>query len=101
METINMTKLTVVAKVVAKKESVETVKSALLKIIEPTRQEDGCIEYFLHQDNDNPTVFIFYENWKSDGDLEKHMKTAHFNSLMATIGGIAEEIVINKLTQLA
>ena len=40
-----MSKLVVVAKVVAKKEFLSSVKIALLKLIAPTRNEEGCIEY--------------------------------------------------------
>jgi len=46
-----VSKITVVAKVVAKKVDVEAVKTELLKLILPTRKEGGCIEYRLHQDN--------------------------------------------------
>lgn len=95
-----MSKLTVVAKIVAQKESVENVKSELFKIIAPTRKEDGCITYNLFQDNENPAVFVFIENWESEGHLEKHMNTAHFKDLVAAIGGITEETTINKLFQL-
>jgi quinol monooxygenase YgiN len=97
---VNVPKVTVVAKIVAKKESVEDLQRELLKIIEPTRKEDGCIDYNLHQDNDNPAVFIFYENWKSAEALEAHMNTAHFKGLVAAVGGITEEMVVHKLTQL-
>lgn len=96
-----MSKLTVVAKIVAKKELVTIVKGELLKLIEPTRKEDGCIEYKLYQDNDNSAVFVFYENWESADHLEKHMNTAHFKGFVAAIGGMTEELAINKLTQLA
>ena len=95
-----MSKLTVVAKIVAKDASLEDVKLELLKIIEPTRKEAGCIDYYLHQDNENPNVFVFYENWKNESELNKHMETEHFKALVAAIGGITEEISIQKLTQL-
>lgn len=95
-----MSKLSVIAKVVAKKESVELVKRELLNIIEPTRNEDGCIGYFLHQDNENPALFMLYENWKSEEKLDDHMNTVHFKALVAAISGITEELTINKLTQL-
>jgi len=36
-------KLTIVARILAKEEKRELVKSELLKLIEPTRTEDGCI----------------------------------------------------------
>ena len=44
-----MSKITVVAKVVAKKVAVAAVKTELLKLIIPTKNESGCIDYRLHQ----------------------------------------------------
>ncbi len=96
-----MPKLTVVGKVVAKNESIELVKSELLKLIEPTRKEDGCIEYKLHQDNEAPTVFIFYETWESTDSLEKHMNTDHFKNFVSVVGSLVEEIAIHKMTTIA
>ena len=96
-----MPKLTAVAKVVAKNESVEIVKSELLKLIEPTRKEEGCIEYMLHQDNEAPAVFVFYETWESPACLEKHMNTDHFKSFVSVVGSLVEEIAIHKMTKIA
>lgn len=93
-----MPELTVVAKVVAKKGFVESVRSELLKLVVPTRKEDGCIEYRLHQDNDNPAVFVFYENWESTACLEKHMGSDHFKSYVSAIDGMIEAKVVHKLT---
>lgn len=93
-----MPELTVVAKVVAKKGFVESVRSELLKLVVPTRKEDGCIEYRLHQDNDNPAVFIFYENWESAACLEKHMISDHFKAYVNAIDGMIEEKTVNKMS---
>jgi quinol monooxygenase YgiN len=93
-----MSKLTVVAKIVAKKESVESVKSELLKLIAPTRKENGCIDYRLHQDNNDPAVFIFYENWESAACLEKHISTDHYKAYVKAVDCLIEEKVINKMT---
>jgi quinol monooxygenase YgiN len=92
--------LTVIAKVVAKKGSEEAVKAELLKVIEPTRLEEGCIGYFLHQDLADPAQFIFYENWINDEYLDRHMDTEHFRHLVNAISGITEEIAINRLARL-
>jgi len=62
---------------------VATVKSELLKLIGPTRNEDGCIDYNLYQDNDNSAVFVFHENWESADHLEAHMK---YDSLQGFCG---------------
>ena len=55
-----MANLTIVAHVIAKPESVELVKAELKKLIPITRQEEGCLQYDLHRDNDDPNHFLFY-----------------------------------------
>lgn len=97
---MTMSKLTVIAKVVAKRVSVEAVKAELLKLIEPTRKENGCIEYVLHQDNEDPTVFIFYENWESAACLEKHTNSDHFKKYVSAVDGLIDEKVVNKMTRI-
>lgn len=93
-----MSNLTVVAKVVAKKEFAESVKSELLKLIKPTRNEQGCIEYKLHQDNEDAAVFVFYETWENLACLESHMNTRHFKDYVSAVAGMLEEKVVHKMT---
>lgn len=95
-----MSRLTVVAKLVAKKESVEIVKSELLKLVAPTRGEEGCIDYNLHQDNDHPALFIFYENWESAACLEKHINSDHYKAYAGAVAGLIEEKVVHKMTRI-
>jgi len=71
-------KLKIIAQILAKTEKRELVKSEFLKLIAPTHLEEGCIEYNMYQDNENPNLFIFIENWESEELLQKHMKTEHF-----------------------
>lgn len=68
-----MSKLTIVAPLYAKKDQIELLKSELHKLIEITRNEEGCLNYDLHQDNENPTHFLFFENWESRDLWQKHM----------------------------
>ena len=93
-----MSKLTVVARLVAKKDCVAAVKAELLKLIAPTRKENGCIDYNLHQDNDNPAVFIFCETWESPACLEAHLKTVHFNRYLLAVNDMIEEKIVHKMT---
>jgi quinol monooxygenase YgiN len=96
-----MSVVTVVAKLVVRKDAVETVKAELFKLIEPTRQEAGCIEYRLHQDNDDPKVFIFYENWQSMASLERHITSNHFQAYVAAVDGMIEEKSVRKMSCIA
>jgi len=95
-----VSKITVVAKVVAKKVAVGAVKTELLKLIVPTRKESGCIEYRLHQDNQDPAVFIFYENWEDAASLEKHINTDHYKAYVRAVSEMIDEKVVNKMTMI-
>ena len=68
-----MTNLTIVANIHAKADRVELIKAELQKLIGITRTEEGCIQYDLHQDNENPAHFMFFENWESRELWQKHM----------------------------
>ena len=96
-----MSIVTVVAKLIVHEAAVENVKTELLKLIEPTRIEEGCIEYRLHQDNDDPKVFIFFEMWENLACLEQHMTTPHFNSYIAAVEGMIAEKAVHKMTRIA
>jgi quinol monooxygenase YgiN len=58
-----MAKLTIVAKTITKADKIDLVKAELLKLIDTTRAEEGCINYDLHQDKENPGSFesIFHD----------------------------------------
>ena len=95
-----MSMLTVVAKVVAKKDSIEDVKAELLKLVAPTRKENGCVEYRLHQDQEDPAVFVFYENWENAACLEQHMNSPHFKHYIAAVDGLIAEKAVHPMTAL-
>lgn len=95
-----MSNVTVVAKFVVRQESVVAAKTELLKLIVPTRKESGCIEYNLHQDNDDPAVFIFHETWASAAHLTKHMDSANFKTFISSVEGMVEEIAVHKMTRI-
>jgi quinol monooxygenase YgiN len=96
-----MAKLTIVAKIKAKADKVDLVKAELLKLIDITRAEEGCINYDLHLDNENPTHFLFYENWESRELWQTHMDNQHLKDYMAATEGAVEEFTVNEMTQIA
>lgn len=79
------TALHVVARVIARPETVDTLRSVLSALIEPTRKEPGCIAYHLLENRSDPTDFTFVEIW-SDGDaLDAHLQTEHFLAAAALL----------------
>ena len=95
-----MSKLVVVAKVVAKKEFLSSVKSSLMNLIAPTRQEEGCIDYILHQENEDPLVFVFYETWENLASLENHLQSDHYKAHAQAVHGMIEDKEVFKMTRL-
>ena len=69
--------LTVVAEMQAKPGKEDDLRRAVLALIEPTRQEDGCIQYDLHVHSADPARVVFYENWTSQEHLNRHAASAH------------------------
>ena len=74
--------ITVLALVKAKEGMEETVREELLSLVNPTRTESGCMNYDLHQATDDKSKFMFYENWRSMEDLEKHLQTPNLKTFI-------------------
>jgi quinol monooxygenase YgiN len=61
------------------------LRAALTGLLAPTRAEVGCINYDLHTASDDPSKFLFFENWASKAHHEAHDKTPHIQNLRACI----------------
>jgi quinol monooxygenase YgiN len=81
-------RITVLALAKAKEGMEETVREELLSLVNPTRSEPGCINYDLHQAADEKSLFMFYENWKSMDDLEKHRERPHMKAFKQKASGL-------------
>lgn len=93
-----MSKLTIVANIKANKDKIDLVKTELLKLIDITRAEAGCINYDLHQDNENPAHFLFFENWESRELWQTHMNAPHLAAYMQATDGAVEEFTLNEMS---
>jgi quinol monooxygenase YgiN len=93
-------KLLIVARIEANSDKIELVKAELRKLIEPTVKEAGCIQYDLHQDNENPAVFLFYENWESRELWQEHMNNTHLAEYMKATEGAVAAFTLNEMTKL-
>lgn len=72
-----MSDVDVVAVIQAKPGSEAQVRRALEDLVPPTRAEEGCISYDLKVAIGQPGVFVTVEKWRSQDDLDQHMKSAH------------------------
>ncbi|MEP0302803.1 MAG: putative quinol monooxygenase [Maribacter dokdonensis] len=92
--------LTLVVHILVKEAYREEIKAELLKLISPTRGEEGCIAYDLHQDNDNPNLFLFHEKWVNQEYLTKHSQSDHIAAYRIISKDKLESVTAYKMTEL-
>lgn len=93
--------LTLVVFMTAKPGKEEELGRRLTALIEPTRAEAGCITYDLHRSNTNPAVWMFYENWIDQTDLDLHFETEHLKQFLNTTHEVLEkDMEIHALTMM-
>lgn len=66
-----------VAKIRLKPDGFEAFCACVAALAGPTRAEEGCLFYEFYQSDEDPTVCYFVEEWRSQEDLEQHLKTLH------------------------
>jgi len=77
--------VTVVATFQARPGKETELKNALIGLVAPTRKEAGCLNYDLHISPDDPTKFLFHENWTSQAHLDAHLKSPHIATLLPRV----------------
>ncbi len=55
----------------------------LRSLIEPTRVETGCISCGLYKDLHDPSIIIWVEEWNTQDDLERHLRSPHYKKILA------------------
>lgn len=93
-----MSKLTIVANIIANEDKIDLVKAELEKLIPITRAEEGCIQYDLHQDNEHPAHFMFFEKWENRDLWQTHMSNQHLADYMVATEGAVSVFTVNEMT---
>lgn len=69
--------VTVIVRLRAKTGMEGRVRQELYNLLRPTRAEKGCLNYDMHEAPNDPSLFLFHENWASEEDLKRHFEAAH------------------------
>jgi quinol monooxygenase YgiN len=81
---INATRISV--KPEKKKELYQTI----LPLLDPIRQEKGCLTCNFFLDAGDSCESLLLAEWESESDLKEHLHSAHFGLLSAAISVLAE-----------
>ncbi|MFY9173896.1 MAG: putative quinol monooxygenase [Peptococcia bacterium] len=89
----------IVVKVTVKPGKAEDFKNIAAELVAETRKEEGCISYQLFQDNQNPDLLFFIEEWTNGEALNAHRETKHFKDCGAKLPDLlAKDMEINRCT---
>lgn len=80
-----MAELTNVAHLTAKPGRSQDLGDELLQLVAPSRKEEGCLRYEIHQSNDVPDVWMVLEDWRHYSDFKLHMSTDYVQAFMAKV----------------
>ena len=71
-----------------KEKELEDVLKAMFPYV---RNEPGVLTYNLHQAENSPGTFMFYERYKDKQAFDAHASTAHFQELNRNLDGLLTE----------
>jgi len=75
----------VVAKLKAKSGEESKMADALKAMVAKVEKEEGTLIYTLHQAQNDPTQFLFYEKYSDSEALKAHSSTPYFKELFGTL----------------
>jgi quinol monooxygenase YgiN len=82
--------LIVVATFKARRGQEAALCAALTALIEPAREEEGCLNYDLHVALDNKGHFMFHQSWISKAHLDAHLSHPPIQNLIPKLEKLCE-----------
>ena len=77
--------INVIAQFSVKSENIPQFLAKCQELIKHTRQEAGCVSYELQKNTEQANHYVFLEQWKSKADVEQHLTTPHFTSIVPVL----------------
>ncbi|MBW2442096.1 MAG: antibiotic biosynthesis monooxygenase [Deltaproteobacteria bacterium] len=75
----------VVAKLKARSGEESKMADALRAMVSKVEKEEGTLVYTLHQAQNDPAQFLFYEKYADGEALKAHSSTPYFKELFGTL----------------
>lgn len=86
--------VTNLAYLTAKEGKSEQLGQKLKQLLQPSREEAGCLRYDLHQSSTDLNQWFFYEVWRSQEDLDRHFQQLHMQDFMEAAPALLNEPIL-------
>lgn len=87
---INLDSIVIMSVLTSKPGMKDNLNKVLQQMVAPSRKEEGCITYDLHQSLDDPGTFTFYEVWESDKAIQAHIVSEHYKAYKEHVDELVE-----------
>jgi quinol monooxygenase YgiN len=72
---------TLVARMTTRDGEQDRAEELIRRLGEASRQEPGVIHYIAHRDQEDPRVFLIYEQYRDESAFAEHGQTDHFKEI--------------------
>ncbi len=81
----------VVAKNQVKPDKIQEFMDLCKNLVEESLKEEGCIEYGVYQEVENPGILTMLEEWKDKKSLDEHLNSNHFKEIFPLLSKFLEK----------
>lgn len=78
-------------RMIVRPEKRDVLLATIRGMLEPARVERGCLSYRFYQDVEDRNVFVLLEEWATQEDLDRHIRTDNQRQLLALVDLLGEE----------
>jgi quinol monooxygenase YgiN len=61
------------------------VRDALMRVLEPTRAEPGCLRIHVYASTRGPVVFFIHSEWIDEPAFDAHVELPHTRQFVAAV----------------
>lgn len=84
-------KINLTAILKSKPENIEELRHILLDMVNQSKSETACVQYELHQDKNDKSLFIFHEVWENQNGFEQHNQQSYIQSFFQNSKSLLQE----------
>jgi quinol monooxygenase YgiN len=81
-------------------DSEKTAEEALMKVLGPTREEEGCLNVHAFRSKRDPHIFYIHSRWKSEEAFEIHAGLPHTVNFIETMERLIDQPIDVTRTEL-
>nr|WP_315175292.1 putative quinol monooxygenase [uncultured Flavobacterium sp.] len=84
-------KINLIAILKSKSENIEELRHILLDMVNQSKSETACVQYELHQDKNDKSLFIFHEVWENKIGFELHNQQNYIQAFFQNSKSLLQE----------